>query len=105
MGLPTPLGHFRSEVIPSLDIDGGAFTLADDLILAGGPNFADFTQSVTDQMLSGTFSLTTGEAHELFAAAQAQSLAFNVPEPGSMTLLAAGLLPLARFSRRRAGKE
>ena len=95
-------GHFRSEVIPSLDIDGGAFTLADDLILAGGPNFADFTQSVTNQVLSGTFSLTPNVPHVLFAAAEAESSALNMPEPGVMSLLAAGLLPLVRFARRGA---
>ncbi len=73
-----------------------------------GVTSSDFSQNATYTAIGAAFSdlvtLTGGRTYKLTINQASNSLASEIPEPGSMVLVALGLFALGAASRRKAGK-
>ena len=104
-GLADALGSFSTDGDASLEIDGMP-VLFDFFSLAGGPNFADTTQAISET-LNATVSLDSSQSHFFVLTSHVDGGGQNTsPEPGAFALaaLGLGLLACGRLRRKAPGR-
>jgi hypothetical protein len=97
-GFADEFGRFETEVITALDVDGSS-VLFDRFELHGGPNFPDLTIPLSE-ILTATLALEFDVPYFLFAQADSETFARNIPEPGTLVLTLLGLTGAAQARRK-----
>lgn len=91
-------GSFMNEIVAVLELDGDPKLFYDNII-HGGPG--SNTTIGVNQTLSNTLTLSYDTPYFIFIEADSESNAMNVPEPGTLVLMLAGLGMLAGVATRR----
>jgi RHS repeat-associated protein len=87
-----------AESVFSLEVDGGS-VLFDDRLFSIGPS--DNQSQTFSTLLNNTMTLQYNTVYQLYVQADSEASVSNVPEPGAVTLLGAGMILLGLGWRQR----